>query len=59
MGVRVPLTALERGPMGRHAPGAALPALGHHDGEFIQRVGLQARRHVAEGGRVCSLEKGM
>lgn len=48
-------TGLKGGALCGHAPRAGAAALGHHDGELVQRVGLQTRHHVAEVGGVGHL----
>ena len=50
-------TSLKCGPLSGHAPGAGPPALGHHDGELVQSVGLQPGYHVAQVGGVGSLQR--
>lgn len=50
-------TALKGGALGCHAPCAGAAAFGHHDGELIQRVGLQTRHYVAQAGGVGHLER--
>lgn len=50
-------TGLKGGALGCHAPCASTAAFGHHDGELVQRVGLQTRHHVAQAGGVGHLGK--
>lgn len=49
-------TGLEGGALRRHAPRAGAAASGQHDGELVERVGLQARHHVVQAGGVGHLE---
>lgn len=49
-------TGLEGGALCCHAPRAGAAAFGHHDGELVQRVGLQTRHHVVQAGGVGHLE---
>lgn len=51
------LTGLKGGALGCHAPCADTAAFGHHDGEFVQRVGLQIWHRVAQVGGVDHLGK--
>lgn len=53
--VRSDPTGLEGGALGGHAPRAGAAAFGHHDREFVQRVGLQSRHHVVQAGGVGHL----
>lgn len=48
-------TGLEGGALCCHAPRAGAAAFGHHDGELVQRVGLQTRHHVVQAGSVGHL----
>lgn len=50
-------TGLKGGALGCHAPCADTAAFGHHDGEFVQRVGLQIWHRVAQVGGVDHLGK--
>lgn len=48
-------TGLKGGALCSHAPRAGAAAFGHHDGELVQRVGLQPRHHVVQAGGVGHL----
>lgn len=48
-------TGLKGGALCSHAPRAGAAAFGHHDGELVQRVGLQSRHHVVQAGGVSRL----
>lgn len=49
-------TGLKGGALRSHAPCAGAPAFGHHDGELVQRVGLQACHHVVKAAGVGRLQ---
>lgn len=50
-------TGLKGGPLSGHAPCAGTAALGHHDGELVKRVGLQACHYVAQACAVGHLKE--
>lgn len=50
-------TCLKGGALRSHAPCAGAAAFGHHDGELVQRVGLQACHHVVQAAGVGRLER--
>lgn len=50
-------TGLKGGALRSHAPCAGAAAFGHHDGELVQRVGLQACHHVVQAASVGRLER--
>lgn len=48
-------TGFKGGALCSHAPRAGAASFGHHDGELVQCVGLQARHHVVQAGGVGHL----
>lgn len=50
-------TGFKGGALCSHAPRAGAPPFGDHDGELVERVGLQAGHHVAQAGGVGRLRR--